>query len=448
MINLYNTLTKKIEEFTPGADGIVRMYSCGPTVYDFAHIGNLRSFITADLLYRALSAEFGADKVRWVMNITDIEDKIIKNTVTKYGNDATVANLQEFTDSFHKQFIDDLKSINVSVENIQFIKVTDVIPQIQTFILELIEKGYAYIADDGSTYFSIEKYQADFKDYGTLVGEKFLEGKQVGARVKVDEYDKDNLSDFALWKAHHSDDGNIFWDHPTLGKGRPGWHIECSVINRVAFGDVSTDIHTGGVDLVFPHHTNEIAQSQPIYNPFSRHWFHSEHLLVDGKKMSKSAKNFYTLKDIEAKGYNGDDLRYLFLQSHYKTQQNFTWDSLQAAHTSLRRLSELSQNSSAGDELDMSAITHDLDTPKLLAEAWGNIARANISKIIAVLGIKISSGDHNPIPEQVATLVEQRKTAREQKDFDLSDQLRDQITELGYEVKDTQSGQVVIKIKK
>ncbi len=298
MLKLYNTLTKQIEPFRPEPGRPVRLYTCGPTVYNYAHIGNLRAFIMADVLYRTLCYE--GSELDWVMNITDIDDKTIKGTLNAFGPEATVANLKHFTDNYYQAFLKDLQAVNISVENITFVKVTDVIPHIQQFIEQLLQKQYAYQADDGSVYFSIEKYQNDFGDYGNLIGAKFMAGKKVGARVNVDEYDKDNLSDFALWKAHTPADGNIYWDHPILGKGRPGWHIECSTINKLKFS--VTDIHTGGVDLIFPHHTNEVAQSHPIYQPFVRQWFHSEHLLVENKKMAKSAGNFHTLHDISTNG--------------------------------------------------------------------------------------------------------------------------------------------------
>jgi cysteinyl-tRNA synthetase len=265
------------------------------------------------------------------MNITDVDDKTIKGTIAKYGENAGVNELKKYTEEYTQAFLADLDKLNVERKNIKLINVTEVIPQIQKFIIELIDKGYAYKADDGSTYFSIDKYQEVFNNYGELVGEKFLEGKQIGARVKVDEYEKDNLSDFALWKARTPEDGNIYWDHETLGEGRPGWHIECSVINNVAFGDKTVDIHTGGVDLAFPHHTNEMAQSEAHNDkPFVKYWLHPEHLLVDNKKMAKSLNNFYTLTDIKDKHFNPISYRYILLQSSYKQTTNFTWESLEA----------------------------------------------------------------------------------------------------------------------
>jgi len=439
-MKLYNTLAHKIEEFKPVDGKTVRLYTCGPTVYNFAHIGNLRSYIMADLLYRSLV--YNGYQVQWVMNLTDIDDKTIKSAIAEHGQQATVADLRSHTDKFIQAFYADLDEVNVSRDTIRFIKVTDVIPQIQQFITDLIDKGYAYTADDGSTYFNIEKYQQDFGDYGALVGEKFLEGKKVGARVKVDEYDKENLSDFALWKAWDEADAQIFWDHPRLGKGRPGWHIECSVINNIAFSGQPTDIHTGGVDLVFPHHTNEIAQSQPMYKPFTRHWFHSEHLLVDGKKMAKSANNFYTLRDLKEK-LNGAGLalRYLFLQSHYKTRQNFTLGSLQAARNGLRHLNNLVGEQSAEPAVNLKKfLDDDLNIPQALGDAEVRDHLLNADKIF---GLKLGQNATLQIPAEIQQLVEQREQARLAKDFAKSDELRKKIEAAGYLVEDTPAGQKV-----
>lgn len=308
--------------------------------------------------------------------------------------------------------------------------------------MQLIAKGYAYKAEDGSTYFSIEKYQKDFGDYGQLVGEKFIEGKKVGARVAVDEYEKDNLSDFALWKAHNPEtDGNIFWDHESLGKGRPGWHIECSVINKVAFNGEPTDIHTGGVDLIFPHHTNEIAQSQALVGKgnFVHHWFHSEHLLVDGERMGKRFKNFYTVKDLEGKGFNGFDLRYLFFGAHYRSKQNFTFESLTAAHSGLERFLQNS-NSNTIDAVKISMID-DLSAPQALASAMSEkVKPVNLEDLFGFYAQEVEA-----LPKEVEELLAQRQAARDIKDFQKSDELRLKISVLGYEVKDTSEGQEVKK---
>ncbi len=442
-MQLYNTLTHKIEELQPQDGKTIRMYTCGPTVYNYVHIGNLRSFISADLLYRALN--FDGFTVNYVMNITDVDDKTIKGAVAKYGKDATVEDLHNYTTEYLNAFLADLASVNIDTSNIKFIRVSEVIPQIQEFILELISKGFAYHADDG-VYFNIEEYQKQFHDYGALVGEKFLTGKKIGARVAVDEYDKENLSDFALWKAHTEADGNIFWEHEVLGKGRPGWHIECSVINKVAFNDKPSDqpidIHTGGVDLIFPHHTNEIAQSQPL-GPFVKHWMHVEHLQVADEKMAKSKQNFFTLRDIEDKGFTGADLRYLYLQSHYKTQANFTWESLEAAQSAVKKLKVNTlpiTKEDISEETNFSqAINDDLNIPKALACAWND--KQNLSIYDKVFGLGLSETEIQEIPQEVKALLEARQVARDNKDFTKSDELRDEIAKLGYEVKDTNDGQ-------
>jgi len=436
MLNLYNTLSKKLEEI-PKKDRL-NLYTCGPTVYNYAHIGNMRSYILADLLYRTL--KFEGYNPKWVMNITDIDDKTIKGTVEKFGKEATVDNLREFTNFYYQEFLKDLKEVNVLSGEITFIKVTDVIPQIQEFIVGLMQKGYAYKEGDG-VYFNIDKYQKDFGDYGELVGSKFLEGKKTGARVKVDEYDKENLSDFALWKAHSPEDANIFWDHPELGKGRPGWHIECSAINQFAFKNQPTDIHTGGVDLIFPHHTNEIAQSQGLLGKrtFVKHWFHSEHLLVDGKKMAKSAKNFYTLADIKQKGFSGMDFRYMLLSSGYRNQQNFTWENLLASHQALSKAGTLAP---ALPDSIIDALSTDLNFAEALGIIWKEKSGGEIVEQVFGLG-KMAAADE--VPSEVQELIAARQDAKEKKDFKKSDEIRKQIEDLGYELMDTGEGQKVKK---
>jgi cysteinyl-tRNA synthetase len=440
MLKLYNTLTKKVEEIKKPEGRRLNMYSCGPTIYNFAHIGNLRSFIVADLLYRTL--KYDGYEPRWVMNLTDIDDKTIKGTIEKFGKNAGVKELFNFTEEYKKAFIDDLREVNVLVDEIEFIRVTDKMPEIQEFILLLLQKGYAYKAEDGSTYFSIEKYQQDFGDYGQLVGEKFIEGKKVGARVAVDEYEKDNLSDFALWKAHNPEtDGNIYWDHTDLGKGRPGWHIECSVINHAAFKGEPTDIHTGGVDLVFPHHTNEIAQSQALVGKgnFVRHWFHSEHLLVDGERMGKRFKNFYTVKDLEGKGFSGQDLRYLFLGAQYRSKQNFTFEALSAARAGLEGFFQHKEEGSL--ESVKNALNDDFSLPKALAEVMLKKIKPELLENL----FGLYAPEAADLPKKVEELLAERQAARDMKDFQKSDELRLKIASLGYEVKDTSEGQEVKK---
>ncbi len=467
MLKLFNTLTKTISPIEIDHSPL-RLYSCGPTVYDHAHIGNLRSFIFADTLRRTLELE-GA-KVDWVMNITDVDDKTIRKTLQIHGPTANLADLANVTDDYYKAFLLDLQELHIDTTSIRFIKVSEVIPEIQKFIIELLEKGFAYTADDG-VYFSIEKYQAVFGDYGTLAGKDFLSGVKIGARVHVDEYDKENLSDFALWKKHTQADGEIFWDHPTLGPGRPGWHIECSAINKIAFDGAPTDIHTGGVDLIFPHHTNEIAQSQPLYNPFVRHWCHSEHLLVEGKKMAKSLENFLTLNDL--KNSLGEfaplAFRYLVLQSHYRSQMNFTHESLQAAWNGIQTLGLLNwdgfaraaKNPLSSEEIAKftKALEDDLNTASALSAFWQTLQNSGVSAETkasslgmynSVLGIGFSNPDASSmpleeLPEEIKDLVTRREKARADKDFTTSDRLRETLEEKGFTIRDSPTGQVVYK---
>ena len=459
-IKLSDSLKHQTVEFEHDKNIPVKLYSCGPTVYNYVHIGNLRAYFFADLIYRTLT--FNGYKVEWVMNVTDIDDKTIKNTVDKTRAGANVKDLKENTDQYNQLFLADLKKMNIDQNNISFVKVTDPIEDIQEYILKLIELGFAYTAEDGSTYFSIEKYQGKYGDYGALVGSKFLEGKKVGARINSDEYEKDNLSDFALWKAHGEDDGNIFWDHPTLGKGRPGWHIECTLINYLKFPK-GTDIHTGGVDLLFPHHTNEIAQAQPVYQPFVKYWLHSEHILTNDKKMSKSLGNFFTLNDIEKDGISdGSDLRYLYLQSHYKSRLNVTKDSLKAAKAGLNNLrNTITRLRTAGEKSEAnkallyefnSALTDDFNTPQALAVLSKTVSSdfaaaeklATIYEMDKILGLGLrnytDASEVTNIPQEAQSLITQRDEARKNKDYKASDNLRRELENLGYEVIDTNEG--------
>jgi cysteinyl-tRNA synthetase len=319
-MKLYNTLTRKKEEFRPQDGKTVKMYVCGPTVYDYAHLGNLRTYINADLLRRWL--EYSSYKVREVMNITDIEDKIIKKAKEEkvlYKN---------VTQKYEKSFFEDLKKLNIELpEKRPHATDDEVIKQIISIVKDLLDKKIAYKSDDGSVYFSVKK----FKNYGKL-SRIDLSGIKEGARVSQDEYDKENAQDFALWKKPK--EGEPSWDAP-FGKGRPGWHIECSAMSTKYLGD-TLDIHVGGVDLVFPHHENEIAQSESFTGKkFVNHWFHCEHLLIDGQRMGKSENNFYTLEDV-IKKYDIEplDFRMLCLMSHYRERLNFTKESIvQAKYT-------------------------------------------------------------------------------------------------------------------
>jgi cysteinyl-tRNA synthetase len=466
MLNLYNSLSKTIEAIAP--DKPVNLYSCGPTVYNFAHIGNLRSFICADVLFRTLRAN--NYHVRWVMNITDIDDKTIKATIAEYGSEATIHDLRTVTERFYQAFLEDLKKVGVATDSIQFIRVTDAMSSIIEFVKKLLELGFAYRADDGSTYFSIQKYQEAYGDYGALMGEKFMEGKKINARIANDEYQKDDLSDFALWKAHSAEDAQIFWNDPELGPGRPGWHIECSAVNWQAFNGETTTIHTGGVDLRFPHHTNEIAQSAPLYpsKKFTEHWFHSEHLLVDGKKMSKSLGNFYTLRDLEEKGYDGSDFRNFVLAGHYRAQQNFSFKALDSIKIEIENLGEKAWNleqlwdkdDRKPDENKLTEfkeyILHDLGTPQARAAIHLYLSDKNFNyptfcKMIEIAELDLKKGVEraakifaevalHPIPSSIEKMRQQRDLARTSKNWPESDRLRTELEELGYTVEDTKDG--------
>ena len=319
-LRLFNTLSGKVEDFHPLDDNRVRMYACGPTVYDYGHIGNFRTFIAVDLLYRFL-LQSGYD-VRYVMNITDVDDKIIRNA----ARDGV--SVQQYTAKYAKAFLEDSALLNIAQPKL--VRATEHIEQMATFIGKLVEKGFAYRTDDGSYYFRIAK----FPEYGKLSKKDFA-GMTDGARVDVDEYDKDNARDFALWKAPKP--GEASWE-TSIGPGRPGWHIECSVMSMEELGP-SFDLHAGGEDLIFPHHENEIAQSESLSGQqFARYWFHARFLLVEGQKMSKSLGNFYTLRDLVLKGHKPSSIRWLLTQVPYRNQRNFTFDGLKSAASSVEKL--------------------------------------------------------------------------------------------------------------
>ena len=319
-LRLYNTLSAKIEEFQPLQDKQVRMYACGPTVYDYGHIGNFRTFIAVDLLYRFLR-QSGYD-VRYVMNITDVDDKIIHNA----ARDGV--SVQQYTAKYEQAFLEDSAALNI--ERPVLVRATEHIPEMAEFIGKLVEKGLAYHTDDGSYYFRIAK----FPQYGKLSKKDFA-GMEDGARVDVDEYEKDSARDFALWKAPKP--GEASWETP-IGRGRPGWHIECSVMSMAELGP-SFDLHAGGEDLIFPHHENEIAQSESLTGqPFARFWFHARFLLVEGEKMSKSLGNFFTIRDLVLKGHKPSSIRWLLTSVPYRNQLNFTFDGLKSAASSVEKL--------------------------------------------------------------------------------------------------------------
>jgi cysteinyl-tRNA synthetase len=319
-LRLYNTLSGKIEDFHPLDGNRVRMYACGPTVYDYGHIGNFRTFIAVDLLYRYLRQS--GYEVRYVMNITDVDDKIIRNSAR---DSVTV---QQYTEKYTNAFLEDCATL--SIDQPILVRATEHIPEMADFIAELAKKGFAYRTEDGSYYFRIAK----FPEYGKLSKKDFA-GMNDGARVDVDEYEKDSARDFALWKAPKP--GEAFWE-TSIGPGRPGWHIECSVMSMEELGP-SFDLHAGGEDLIFPHHENEIAQSESqTGKQFARYWFHARFLLVEGQKMSKSLGNFFTIRDLVLRGHKPSSIRWLLTQVPYRNQLNFTFDGLKSAASSVEKL--------------------------------------------------------------------------------------------------------------
>src|SRR5271169_2008222 len=329
-LHLYNTMSSQVEEFHPLLDNEVRMYACGPTVYDYGHIGNFRTFIAVDLLQRFLRQS--GYNVRYVMNITDVDDKIIRNA----ARDGV--SVKQYTAKYEKAFLEDAAMIGI--EEPTLVRATEHIAEMAEFVANLVERGIAYRTDDGSYYFRIAK----FPRYGKL-SKKDFSSMLDGARVDVDEYDKDSARDFALWKAPKP--GEASWD-TSIGPGRPGWHLECSVMSMEELGE-TFDLHAGGEDLVFPHHENEIAQSESFTGkPFARFWFHARFLLVEGEKMSKSLGNFFTLRDLVLKGHKPSSIRYLLTSVPYRNQLNFTFDGLRQAAVSVERLRNFRLRLTAG----------------------------------------------------------------------------------------------------
>ncbi|RLD09606.1 MAG: cysteine--tRNA ligase [Chlamydiae bacterium] len=453
-----NTLTRKKEEFVSLNDRQVFMYTCGPTVYNFAHIGNFRANVTYDLVKRWL--KFRGYTVKHVMNITDVDDKTIRDSI------AAGISLKELTDKYTAAFMSDCKKLRIIAPDIHP-RATENIFQMIRLVCELIEKGFAYKAADNCVYFSISK----FKDYGKLSHLNMKELRQCD-RVTNDEYDKENVSDFALWKAWTENDGDVKWDSP-WGPGRPGWHLECSVMAREFLAD-TIDIHMGGEDLIFPHHENEIAQSEAATGkPFVKYWLHNAYLLVEGKKMSKSLGNFFTARDIIKKGWTGREIRYVLLSTHYRRQLNFTFDGLHAARSALQRLDALREKLD-GTNIDGKASAEVIEAVKLAREKWiialdddldisaalallfdfvreanrfiesGKINKSSSKTILSflddvdeILDIKKSAEE---IPEGIIKLAEERTTARKEKNWARADEIRNILKDKGYTIEDTPDG--------
>lgn len=458
-MKLYNTRTRQLDELTPYKPEQVTIYSCGPTVYDHAHIGNLSSYIFADTLRRVIGLK---QPVLQAMNYTDVDDKTIRRSHETYPNDDPKEALKKLTEHYIALFLSDLKRIGNDVDAVTFLKATENIDGMKKLISELHANGFAYIADDG-VYFSIEAYKKSGKKYGQLL--EITAGNTSEARIQNDEYDKESVHDFALWKTHKP--GEPAWEFTLDGhnlSGRPGWHIECSVMSRVALGQ-PFDIHTGGIDLIFPHHENEIAQSTAnTADPVMAQIFaHNEHILVDGKKMSKSAQNFYTLEDIVTKGYDPLAFRLLVLQAHYRNQVNYTFESLVAAKQRLERYKNFSAlryqlaraNNDSSIDLTpvITALEEDIDTPRALValesvidgvEASFSASSASLSAAIteldALLGLKLL--EVPDISDEQKRAVQERQQARDSKDWAKSDELRDTLLAQGIGVRDTPSGPI------
>ena len=458
-MKFYNTINRKKEDFKPIKDGEVKLYTCGPTVYNYAHIGNFRAYIFEDLLRRSL--EFSGYNVYQVMNITDIDDKTIRRSIEDK------VSLNDLTDKYTDAFFEDLDKLNILKAH-EYPRATKFVKEIIEMIETLEKKGYAYKVDDGSVFFRVSK----FSEYGRLANLNPDEMK-VGGRVDNDEYEKEEIRDFALWKGYKQEDGPVSWDSP-WGKGRPGWHIECSAMSTHYLGS-SFDIHCGGVDNIFPHHENEIAQSKcALDDKFVNYWLHNEHLLVDSQKMSKSLGNFFTIRDILDKGYKPEALRYVLISSHYRQKLNFTLNRLDDAQKAINKLRELNRrlnNVNSEGEGDSSKIEEinnlvieqfrlSLEDDLNISEALGALYKwvnkvfvlldsNNINKIESkacievllridlVLGVVDSKSDLSP---EMKKLICDRELARKNKDWQESDRIRDLLKSKGVLIEDTPEG--------
>jgi cysteinyl-tRNA synthetase len=484
-LRLFNTLSGQLDDLVPMDGKALRIYACGPTVYDYGHIGNFRTFLAVDVLRRFL--KLTGTPVRHVMNITDVDDRIIQNAAA-----AGIA-IAEYTAPFEKAFLEDLEALQIERPEV-LVRATSHISQMVALVQHLAAVGAAYQAEDGSWYFRL----ASFPEYGKL-SKKDLSGMEDGARVDLDRYEKDSARDFALWKA--AKPGETFWDTP-IGRGRPGWHIECSAMAMEYLGE-SFDLHAGGEDLIFPHHENEIAQSESVtHKPFARHWMHVRFLLVDGRKMSKSEGNFYTLRDLLLKGYKASAIRLALISVPYRHQLNFTFDGLIEATNAIERLRTFHQRLAQGNfppgenaELQsaakkaqtdyLDALSNDLNTAEARAPIFDLIRAANTSidqgqfyaadreAILAVLAsfdaVFDVIGDRDAEPtrralewaarsgrlddvapellarqgltdEAIDALVAERTLAKRQRNFARADQIRNELAEKGVVLEDSKDG--------
>ncbi|MFA5057790.1 MAG: cysteine--tRNA ligase [Opitutaceae bacterium] len=462
-IRLYDSLTRDFRvlgQREPGAPPVSQehpftFYNCGPTVYAPAHIGNFRTFVVNDVLRRLLEFEFGPGQVKHVRNITDVDDKTIKRAREEGRTLAEVT--KQWTDKFHA----DCRALNCLPPHVEPTATSHIREQVD-MIEALMQKGNAYRTVDGSVYFKV----SSFNGYGALSRVKERELK-AGSALATDADEKEDGSDFALWKAHKPDDGSNAWDSP-WGRGRPGWHIECSAMSKKHLGE-TIDLHTGGVDLLFPHHENEIAQSESCTgHTFARHWYHSEFLLVDGRKMSKSLGNLYTLDDLTAKGFSPMAVRYALLSGHPRKQLNFTGESLNEAEKNVRWMAltrtTLAQDVQPLDRIPPStrfdsvleALRDDLNLPRALGALHESLRETKLDgsnlvafdRVMALLGIDLETMSKRPIPQEITTLAERRWAARQAKDFATADALRRDLAAAGWSMLDGKDGYKLEPLKK
>ena len=451
-MKVFNSLSRRIEPLVPIADNTIRLYTCGPTVYNFAHIGNFRAYTFEDILRRVI--QFNGMKIRQVMNLTDVDDKTIR------GANAAGAKLTDYTKTYKDAFFADLAKLNIQPAEV-YPAATDHIPEMIDLVSRLMDQGIAYKSEDGSVYFSVRK----FPGYGKLAHIDF-DHQQTGARCAADEYDKENVGDFALWKAWEESDGPVGWDSP-WGRGRPGWHIECSAMSMKYLGP-TFDLHTGGIDNLFPHHENEIAQAEAATGQdFVKTWMHCAHLRVNGEKMSKSAGNFFTLRDLLEKGYTGREIRYVLVNAHYRQGLNFAFSALDDARKSLARIDTCVATATEGEAPDWAtkyledftaAVNDDLNMPKAFAALFGLVRETNahgggnvlsvfrrMDEVLGLIFFGNAPKDDAGIPAGIQALLDKRAAARKAKDWAESDRLRDEIAAAGWTVKDSRDGQSVAR---
>ncbi len=469
-MRFYNTLGRNMQDFQPIEEKVAKMYTCGPTVYNYAHIGNFRAYLFEDLLRRSL--EYHGYKVTQVMNLTDVDDKTIRDSR------AAGLKLQDFTRKYKDAFFEDLRTLRIEPAE-HYPEATTHIPEMIEMIRILFEKGFAYKSEDGSVYFSIAK----FKDYGKLA-KIDMEQQRSGVRINNDEYDKDSVADFALWKAWSESDGDVKWDSP-WGPGRPGWHLECSAMSMKYLGR-TFDIHTGGIDNMFPHHEDEIAQSEAANScKFVNYWLHCEHLTIDKKKMSKSLGNFYTLRDLLNKGYSGKEVRWALIGTHYRSKLNFNLGLCDQARSTLKkfadffgRLKALPQGTAGkeeaaglaadadkkfadaiGDDLNIAealsavftlerAVNTALASNSFQSEAGGVILEQfrRFDRVLAVFDVDAAASEEaEDVPAGIMALAQKRIEARKAKDFKTADEIRDSLKAQGWVIIDTPQG---MKVKK